>query len=131
RVRVTCPICSVRPASRSSASPTNFPPACRCSMPSSRVDAMNHCDTVCREALQSASPAGAPTPELERLCSLLGQASLFNGLACGDIARFARGVRELTVAEGAILFHRGAACTGIHLTLNGPVRLAFTSAVTY
>ena len=76
---------------------------------------MNHCDTVCREALQSASPAAPPTPEVARLCALLGQAALFNGLACGDIARFARGVRELKVAKGDILFHRGDACTGLSL----------------
>ncbi len=89
---------------------------------------MNHCDTFCREALHNASPADPPTPEVERLCSLLGQASLFNGLACTDIARFARGVRELKVAKGDILFHRGDPCTGFHLILSGQVKLAFTSA---
>ncbi|MBP7467122.1 MAG: Crp/Fnr family transcriptional regulator [Thauera sp.] len=89
---------------------------------------MNHCDTFCREALENASPADPPTPEVERLCSLLGQASLFNGLACTDIARFARGVRELKVAKGDILFHRGDPCTGFHLILSGQVKLAFTSA---
>ena len=36
---------------------------------------------------------GSPVTELERLCRLLARASLFNGLACEDIARFARGVR--------------------------------------
>ena len=53
---------------------------------------MNHCDTFCREALHNASPADPPTPEVERLCSLLGQASLFNGLACTDIARCSAGI---------------------------------------
>ena len=97
-------------------------------MPSSRVDALNHCDTVCREALQGATPADLPMTEVERLCRLLGQASLFNGLACADIARFARGVREVKVAKGDILFHRGDPCTGFHLILSGQIKLAFTSA---
>ena len=89
---------------------------------------MNPCDTFCREALHSAVPAEPASPEVERLCRLLGQAALFNGLACTDIARFARGVRELKVAKGDILFHRGDPCTGFHLILSGQVKLAFTSA---
>lgn len=89
---------------------------------------MNHCSTVCREVLQSASSATPPTPELERLCRLLGQAALFNGLAGTDIARFARGVRELKITKGEVLFHRGAPCNGFHLILSGQIKLAFTSA---
>ncbi|MHB1373094.1 MAG: Crp/Fnr family transcriptional regulator [Thauera sp.] len=89
---------------------------------------MNHCDSACREALRGAPPADPLSPEIERLCRLLGQAALFNGLACTDIARFARGVREIRLAKGDILFHRGDPCTGFHLILNGQIKLAFTSA---
>ena len=71
---------------------------------------------------------GSPVTELERLCRLLARASLFNGLACEDIARFARGVREVRVARGEILFHRGDPCLGFHLILDGQIKLAFTSA---
>ncbi len=71
---------------------------------------------------------GSPVTELERLCRLLARASLFNGLACEDIARFARGVREVRVARGEILFHRGDPCHGFHLILDGQIKLAFTSA---
>ena len=89
---------------------------------------MNHCVPLCRESFQTVAPSDPPTPELERLCRLLGQAALFNGLACTEIARFARGVRELKVVKGDILFHRGDPCTGFHLILSGQVKLAFTSA---
>ena len=71
---------------------------------------------------------GSPVTELERLCRLLARASLFNGLACEDIVRFARGVREVRVARGEILFHRGDPCHGFHLILDGQIKLAFTSA---
>ena len=89
---------------------------------------MNHCDIACREALHAAASTAPPTPEVERLCRLLGQAALFNGLACTDIARFARGVRELKASKGDILFHRGDPCTGFHLILSGQIKLAFSSA---
>jgi CRP-like cAMP-binding protein len=70
---------------------------------------------------------GRPLAELDRLCRLLARAPLFNGLACEDIARFARGVREIRVARGEILFHRGDPCHGFHLILDGQIKLAFTS----
>ena len=78
--------------------------------------------------LQIDPSTGSPVTELERLCRLLARASLFNGLACEDIARFARGVREVRVARGEILFHRGDPCLGFHLILDGQIKLAFTSA---
>jgi CRP/FNR family transcriptional regulator, dissimilatory nitrate respiration regulator len=94
---------------------------------------MNRCDVPCKAALAESSPAAtppavAPSSELERLCRLLGQASLFNGLGCHEIARFARGVRELKAGKGDILFHRGDPCAGFHLILSGQIKLAFTSA---
>ena len=89
---------------------------------------MNHRDLPCTQALHDNTPGEAATPELERLCRLLGQASLFNGLGCHEIARFARGVRELKAARGDILFHRGDTCHGFHLILSGQIKLAFTSA---
>ncbi|NMG66586.1 cyclic nucleotide-binding domain-containing protein [Azoarcus indigens] len=64
----------------------------------------------------------------ERICQLLATAPLFEGLAQDEIARFARGVRELTAARGEILFHRGDACSGFHLILAGQIKLAFLSA---
>lgn len=89
---------------------------------------MNPCDITYRDAPHAAASTAPPTPEVERLCRLLGQAALFNGLACTDIARFARGVRELKVSRGDILFHRGDPCTGFHLILSGQIKLAFSSA---
>ncbi len=89
---------------------------------------MNHRDLPCAQALHDNTPGEPATPELERLCRLLGQASLFNGLGCHEIARFARGVRELKAARGDILFHRGDTCHGFHLILSGQIKLAFTSA---
>ncbi|ENO89957.1 Crp/Fnr family transcriptional regulator [Thauera linaloolentis] len=92
---------------------------------------MNHCDIPCQEALRDASPpadALSLTPEVERLCRLLRHASLFQGLGLGDIARFARGVREIKAPKGEILFHRGDACSGFHLILSGQIKLAFTSS---
>ncbi|HRP25295.1 MAG TPA: Crp/Fnr family transcriptional regulator [Thauera sp.] len=89
---------------------------------------MNHRDLPCAQALRDDTSGESATPELERLCRLLGQASLFNGLGCHEIARFARGVRELKAARGDILFHRGDTCHGFHLILSGQIKLAFTSA---
>lgn len=70
------------------------------------------------------SSTGSPVAELDRLCRPPARASLFNGLACEDIARFARGVRELRIARGEILFHRGDPCHGFHLILDGQIKLA-------
>jgi CRP-like cAMP-binding protein len=95
---------------------------------------MNHCDIPCKPAFEAAKAEAGPdarslpASEIERLCRLLGQAPLFNGLATADVARIARGVREVRVPKGDILFHRGDACTGFHLILRGQIKLAFTSA---
>jgi CRP-like cAMP-binding protein len=90
---------------------------------------MPRCATSLSERPIEIDPAtGTPFAELERLCRLLARAPLFNGLACEDIARFARGVREIRIARGEILFHRGDPCNGFHLILDGQIKLAFTSA---
>lgn len=90
---------------------------------------MPHCvNPVQEQAFEPGPAASAPITEIERVCKLLASAPLFNGLACEDIARFARGVREVRVTRGEILFHRGDPCNGFHLILDGQIKLAFTSA---
>ncbi len=89
---------------------------------------MNQCDTLQRASADPPAPPASAVSELARLCRLLAQAPLFNGLAGDDIARLARGVRELRVAKGDILFHRGDPCLGFHLLLAGQVKLAFISS---
>ena len=92
---------------------------------------MNQSDTPCQAALRAAasSPDGtALTSEVDRLCRLLRHASMFQSLGCEEIARFARGVREIKALKGEILFHRGDACNGFHLILDGQIKLAFTSS---
>ncbi len=92
---------------------------------------MSHSDLPCRESLDAMEISAAPvarTPDIERLSKLLTQAPLFNGLSSNEVARIARGVREVKVPKGEILFHRGDTCTGFHLILAGQIKLAFTSA---
>lgn len=62
------------------------------------------------------------------LSALLAQVPLFNSLGDDELARLARGTRELTVARGEILFHKGDAPSGFYLVLDGQVKLALTSA---
>lgn len=92
---------------------------------------MSHCDLPCKDSLDAMGTAAVPaasTPDIERLSGLLTQAPLFNGLSSNEVARIARGVREVRVPKGEILFHRGDTCTGFHLILAGQIKLAFTSA---
>ncbi len=89
---------------------------------------MNPCDALQRAPADSGPSPDALAPEIERLCHLLAQAPLFNGLAGNEIARFARGVREIKAGKGDILFHRGDPCLGFHLILSGQVKLAFISS---
>lgn len=60
--------------------------------------------------------------------ALLSHVPLFNGLASEEIARIARGTREIHTSKGDILFHKGDACNGFHLIVYGQIKLAFTSA---
>jgi CRP-like cAMP-binding protein len=60
--------------------------------------------------------------------ALLSHVPLFNGLAPEEIARIARGTREIHAGKGDILFHKGDNCNGFHLIVYGQIKLAFTSA---
>lgn len=59
--------------------------------------------------------------------ALLSHVPLFNGLAPEEIARIARGTREVHAARSDILFHKGDVSTGFHLIVYGQIKLAFTS----
>ena len=90
---------------------------------------MNRCDELCHAAMQDTDTSEPAAPgENTRVAQLLASASLFAGLTPAEIAPFARGARETSVAKGDILFHRCDACTGFHLILSGQIKLAFISA---
>jgi len=59
--------------------------------------------------------------------ALLAHVPLFNGLMPDEIARIARGTREINATRGDILFHKGDLSNGFHLIVYGQVKLAFTS----
>ena len=91
---------------------------------------MTHCDIPCPAPVPDAlaDAADPSAPDTGHICELLRQAPLFHGLAATELARLARGVREVRAGKGEILFHRGDPCTGFHLILCGQVKLAFISA---
>ena len=60
--------------------------------------------------------------------ALLSHLPLFNGLEADEIARIARGTREVNALRGDTLFHKGDPSTGFHLIVYGQVKLAFTSS---
>ncbi|HMW17603.1 MAG TPA: Crp/Fnr family transcriptional regulator [Accumulibacter sp.] len=60
--------------------------------------------------------------------ALLARVPLFNELEPDEITRLARGTREMTVARGEVLFHKGDIPKGFFLLVYGQVKLAFTSA---
>ncbi|BAL24020.1 Crp/Fnr family transcriptional regulator [Azoarcus sp. KH32C] len=66
--------------------------------------------------------------ETDRIVRLLGCIPLLSGLTNDELGCFARGVRMQTVSRGTVLFHRGDACHGFYLLLEGQVKLAFTSS---
>ncbi|WP_300450495.1 Crp/Fnr family transcriptional regulator [Accumulibacter sp.] len=59
--------------------------------------------------------------------ALLTHVPLFNELQTDEIARLARGTREVSAARGDILFHKGDTPAGFYLIVYGQVKLAFTS----
>ena len=61
------------------------------------------------------------------IAALLAHVPLFNELENREILSLARGSRELTVARGDILSHKGDTPTGFYLIVYGQVKLAFTS----
>lgn len=60
--------------------------------------------------------------------TLLSHIALFNGLGPDEIARIAKGTREVNCDKGETLFHRGDPCTGFHVLVYGQIKLSFTSA---
>ena len=60
--------------------------------------------------------------------ALLAHVPLFNGLEADEIARIARGTREINAARGDVLFHKGDSSNGFHLVVYGQIKLAFTSS---
>ena len=69
-----------------------------------------------------------PTSQPVNIEALLTHIPLFNGLAPEEIARIARGTREIHASKGDILFHKGDPCNGFHLLVYGQIKLAFTSS---
>ncbi len=59
--------------------------------------------------------------------ALLSHVPLFNGLVPQEIAKVARGTREIHAGKGDILFHKGDVCNGFHLVVYGQIKLGFTS----
>ena len=59
--------------------------------------------------------------------ALLSHVPLFNGLAPQEIAKVARGTREIHATKGDILFHKGDPCSGFHMVVYGQIKLGFTS----
>ena len=68
-----------------------------------------------------------PANQTINIEALLAHVPLFSGLEKDEIARIARGTREVNAQRGDILFHKGDVATGFHLIVYGQVKLAFTS----
>ena len=68
-----------------------------------------------------------PANQTINIEALLAHVPLFNGLEKDEIARIARGTRQINAARGDVLFHKGDPSTGFHLIVYGQVKLAFTS----
>ncbi len=68
------------------------------------------------------------TPHSLNTAALLSHVPLFNGLVSEEIARIARGTREVHAVRNDILFHKGDTPTGFHLVVYGQIKLAFTSS---
>ena len=67
-------------------------------------------------------------PQTLNIAALLAHVPLFSGLDADEIGRIARGTRELNIAKGDILFHKGDLSTGFHLVVYGQIKLAFSSS---
>jgi len=62
-----------------------------------------------------------------RVQAFLSNLPLFKDLSGAELDCIASGTRELHVARGEVLFHKGDPCEGFHLVVYGQVKLAFTS----
>lgn len=60
--------------------------------------------------------------------ALLSRVPLFSSLDADEIARLARGTREIKASRGEVLFRKGDPSTGFHLIVYGQIKLAFTSS---
>ena len=68
------------------------------------------------------------SPAPLNIAALLSHVPLFSGLEAGEITRIARGTREINIAKGEMLFHKGDLATGFHLVVYGQIKLAFSSS---
>jgi CRP-like cAMP-binding protein len=68
---------------------------------------------------------GGPCIPIEEF---LSNVPLFAGLARHDLARLAAGAVQLEAPRGTSIFRRGEPCTGIHVIVNGQVKLVLHSA---
>lgn len=59
--------------------------------------------------------------------TLLSHIALFNSLGPNELAKIAKGTRELRCEKGDTLFHRGDPCTGFHILVFGQLKLSFSS----
>lgn len=59
---------------------------------------------------------------------MLASLPLFSGLGKEELARIARGTRQIHAAKDEVLFCKGDRCEGFHLVLIGRVKLVFTTA---
>lgn len=88
-----------------------------------------HCDgNRSRDALAHSNIIGIRENKGVNIEALLSQVPLFSGLEPDEIARIARGTREMTARRGDILFHKGDSSKGFHLVVSGQIKLAFTSS---
>ena len=60
--------------------------------------------------------------------ALLARVALFSSLSPEEIARIARGTREIHALKNDVLFHKGDLPTGFHLIAYGQIKLGFTSS---
>ena len=67
----------------------------------------------------------APAINIE---ALLARVPLFSSLSPEEIARIARGTREIHALKNDVLFHKGDLPTGFHLIAYGQIKLGFTSS---
>lgn len=60
---------------------------------------------------------------------LLATMPLFRSLGSEVLSRIAQGAHFLHVDKGEFLFHKGDECRGIHLIVQGQIKLIFSSAI--
>lgn len=73
-------------------------------------------------------PTASPSPVPIDTRGFLPRIPLFQGLNPDEIDRIARDAKEITIASGDILFHRGDKSEGVYIVVQGQIKLAFISA---